>query len=290
MATDVGYTGAVVVGRSDRPLVEQDALQQFGYRHYWLRKLGDGWQLVETGGVDDPSDLTGATQALSAATGHPALGAYILDSDCATLSLGTGPLLHLKDVDQPCPVYRHRPEPPVRTIEDAVAELSAWSTTAGLSADAATLHDRLAQDHGVADDLVFDLVKALGVERIGRTEPWSFPVDGVPFGSVSGLATRARYRAVDREDGEVPQPWEEPALALEQDLWASLYRPDVDVPAFVRRTAELLAEYLTYDARPSNPYRKHADFYAPFLDGTRPPADTSTSDRSWADRRATDGS
>ncbi|MET8461546.1 hypothetical protein ABZ422_20130 [Micromonospora zamorensis] len=42
----VGYWGTVVVARPQGLLVDQDGMTGFGYRHRWLRELGDGWQLV----------------------------------------------------------------------------------------------------------------------------------------------------------------------------------------------------------------------------------------------------
>ncbi|WP_328375709.1 hypothetical protein [Micromonospora zamorensis] len=46
----MGYWGTVVVARPQGLLVDQDGMTGFGYRHRWLRELGDGWQLVETQG------------------------------------------------------------------------------------------------------------------------------------------------------------------------------------------------------------------------------------------------
>jgi hypothetical protein len=40
----------------------------------------------------------------------------------------------------------------------------------------------------VADDIVFDLVRALGAERIGRTLPRTFPIEMWPFASMASLA------------------------------------------------------------------------------------------------------
>jgi hypothetical protein len=39
------------------------------------------------------------------------------------------------------------------------------------------------------------------------------------------------------------RPWETAALALEAELWAALYRTDVEVPALARRAAHLIAAY-----------------------------------------------
>jgi hypothetical protein len=114
-----------------------------------------------------------------------------------------------------------------------------------------------------------------------------------------GLATRARSRAVYRraeeEDGEAPepaQPWETAAIALEEELWASLYRPGVDVAVLVRRVAEVQA---AYDAAGEDragraavdPDHLFESLFLGLVAGTVQPEDPEDSGRRWADERAT---
>ncbi|MEV4350528.1 hypothetical protein AB0J83_39230 [Actinoplanes sp. NPDC049596] len=281
----MGYWGTIVVGWSARPLVEAGGMAGFGYRHRWLRELGDGWQMVETTGWDDPPDLRGSAAAVAASTGRPVLAAYVCDSDCLVMATDAGSLVHLPRPAEPCRVYCHG-DVDLRSADEVVGELVAWADSGGLRADPA----RLRTDVPLADDLAFELVRALGVAEIGRTRPWAYPVDGIPFSMITNtLARRARMRAVDREHygpeaGEV-QPWEAPALALDADLWASLYDTDADVPSFVRRTAEVLDLFRPF-RRPRPQDQENDEFLAPFLTGERPPFDTAASDRAWADRRA----
>jgi len=310
----VGYWGTVLVARPQGLLVDQDGISGFGYQHSWLRELGDGWQLVETSGWQDPPDLLGPCEAVVASTGHPVFAAYVNDGDCAVMCAATrgavGPLTHLWDVTGPCGVYRHQPvdmpEPVGRRVDEVVAELTQWSASAGLRADISALRAVITHDRRAAwkpaDDLLFQLVKALGVARIGRTLPWAFPIDRRPFTLITdfmGLASRARsravYRQVEEEDGEAPepaQPWEPAAIALEEDLWASLYRTEVDVAALVRRAVEV---QILYDAASKNrarrptadPDRMFESLYSGLMDGTLQPDDPDDSGRRWADGRAT---
>ncbi|MFI5928286.1 hypothetical protein ACIA3K_20305 [Micromonospora sp. NPDC051543] len=289
-------------------LVDQDGISGFGHQHYWLRELGDGWQLVETSGWKDPPDLLEPAAALVASTGHPVFAAYVSDGDCAVMCAAAagvvGPLTHLWDTSGPCGVYRHQPadmpESIGRTVDDVVVELTGWSAAAGLRANAAALRAALAPDESTAgksaDDLLFDLIQGLGVARIGRTLPWAFPINRRPFVLITdfmGLASRARERAVYRRDGEWPaQSWESAALELEAELWASLYRPDVDVMALAHRVVEVQAAYdATSDDRAQQAAVGTDGLYetlvAGLLDGTLQPDDPEDSGRRWADERAT---
>ncbi|WP_433299654.1 hypothetical protein ACQP2F_00390 [Actinoplanes sp. CA-030573] len=286
----MGYSGTIVVGRSERPLVELRALRRFGYRHHWLRQLGDGWQLVETAGWDDPPDLVGATRALSAESGSPSFGAYVNDSDCAGMCVDDGPLTHLPDVDAPCAVYSHGAgkEPEPRAVDEVVDEFVAWSGRAGLTADAARIRHALTGDE-VADELLFRLVEALGVRRIGRTEKWAFGISSRPYALITsyfGLATRARARLA--WDEAPPEPWETAAIRLDEDLWAALYRPDADVATLTTRVAEVLEAYNAHQVQANEPDRRHEELFAMLTAGTlNPDHEDDDHGRRWADRRAT---
>jgi hypothetical protein len=256
----MGYWGTVVVARPQKLLVDQDGVAGFGHEHRWLRQLGDGWQMLELTGFNDPPELLGPCQAVVTSTGHPVLAFYISDSSCAVMCAATpdrpGRLTHLWDVSGPCGVFRHQPRdtpaPIGRSLDEIVVELGLWSRTAGLRADEGRLRALLARNddnvHTEADDAVFALVKALGVSRIGRTLPWSLPAYDWPFSAFMagyGPAYRARQWALERADGEqIPvQLWEAAALALETELWESLYRPVIDPVALARRAAHLAAAW-----------------------------------------------
>ncbi len=297
------YWGTIVVARADGLLVEQDGVAGFGFKHHWLRELGDGWQLLETEGVDGPPDLVGASAALVAATGEPVLGAYVSDGGCAATPGRVGPLTHLWPVGRSCGAYRHQPRtmagPVGRGAGEVVAELVAWSAAAGLHADAAGLRGIIGRaDAGSeADDLVFALVRALGLTRIGRTLPWSLPAydwpfDGVMFGI--GPAHQARISAAHRAAGvkaaRQEEPWEAEAPALDAELWASLYRPGIDVAALARRAASVSAAYLAEPGESpgldEDDLRMLAELEARLASGVIPESSEEYEARRQADARA----
>ncbi|WP_285560174.1 hypothetical protein [Actinoplanes regularis] len=218
--------------------------------------------MLETSGYDDPPDLRSSCEVVAASTGHPVLAVYISDDSCAAMVAAipgrAGPLTHLWPENETCGRYRHQPrdmpEPAGRSLDVVVGELTAWSAAAGLQADVSRLRQLIGRDpdqtHGQIVDLLFETVKALGVRRIGRTFPWSLPAFDWPFSSVMfslGPAAQARQNAKYRAAGvkciTPVQPWETAALALETELWGSLYRPNVEVAALAHRAACLLAAY-----------------------------------------------
>lgn len=71
----MGYTGTVVVGWSSELLVHEDGMDGFGHQHRYVRPLGDGWQLVETGGWIEATELREPCRRLATSTGRPVLAA-----------------------------------------------------------------------------------------------------------------------------------------------------------------------------------------------------------------------
>ncbi|MFD3835076.1 hypothetical protein ACFWWC_02255 [Streptomyces sp. NPDC058642] len=83
----MGYWGYFVVGRSERPLEELDALA--GAEGLSLRaEASGGWQVWEyPSGEGD----VGSMNSLARETGAPALFGYVMDSDCVVVE-AAGPL------------------------------------------------------------------------------------------------------------------------------------------------------------------------------------------------------
>lgn len=301
-----GYFGTIVVARPDGRLVEQDGVAGFGHRHRWLRELSDGWQLTEVTGYDDPPDLPGPCAATASSTGHPVFAAYVSDGRCAVVCTAVpgrpGSLAHLWPVSTTCGIYRHQPrdaaEPVGRTSDEVTAELASWSAAAGLPADPDRLRRLIALDagraHGQADDLVFELVQALGLRRIGPAAAWSLPVLDWPFSSVMfdggpvfQARANARYRAAGVAEIPPEQPWEAEAPALEAELWASLYRPGVEVAALARRAADVLAAYSGSATDDEARLRLLARLESRLDGGSVPPWSDEGEQRRYADARAT---
>jgi hypothetical protein len=220
----VGCTGTIVLGRSAELLVHADGMDGFGYWHRCVRPLGDGWQLVETGGHFRTPDPLEPCRRVAASTGWPVFAAQVFDSDWARLCTAAddraGPLTRLGDATG----YRADELRGVRDLaaDDLAGALLQWSAAAGLRADRARLHT--APTEGLAaDDAVFALVRALGARAIGRPLPRAFPVDGWPFSAVSDLARMAEVEASYREKDDDPAPvqdWETAAASLDRELWA----------------------------------------------------------------------
>jgi len=77
----MGYWGYYVVGRSERPLPELDALA--GAQGMTLLEMAaDGWQVWEYPSGDGD---VGSMNALAQETRAPALFGYVMDSDCAAI-------------------------------------------------------------------------------------------------------------------------------------------------------------------------------------------------------------
>ncbi|GAA4967834.1 hypothetical protein [Actinoplanes utahensis] len=259
------YSGSIVVARAHRPLSMQDGVEGVGPQHRYLRELGDGWQMLESVSLTPSPDLAGVSAAVAASTGWPVLSFDVIDGDCAAMCAATpgrtGALTHLWDVREPCPSYHHQPagEPPPRLREpdEVVAELVAWAATAGLRPDPERLLEIISLPGGGADrDRLFALVTAVGAERVGPTRPWSVPLGAWPFSqvvygpvSLSAVArSYARHRVADPA-GWATEPeasWEAPAIALEAEVWASLFRDGVDVIALARRAFAVHQDYVVH--------------------------------------------
>jgi hypothetical protein len=79
-----GLLGLPRRGQERRPLDTLPELSAFGEEYVEVKPLANGWQQAWVAGAND-NPLVGA-QLLSTATGHPALAALILDSDCGPIA------------------------------------------------------------------------------------------------------------------------------------------------------------------------------------------------------------
>ncbi|TPQ16972.1 hypothetical protein [Streptomyces sporangiiformans] len=79
----MGYWGYYVVGRSDVPLMELDALSQVKGMTL-CERAADGWQVWEYPSEDGGGDV-GNMNRLAEETGAPALFGYVMDSDCVVV-------------------------------------------------------------------------------------------------------------------------------------------------------------------------------------------------------------
>lgn len=169
----MGYWGYYVVGRSERPLVELDALAGAEGMSL-LSTADDGWQVWEYTTQDGSGDV-GSMHALARETGAPALFGYVMNSDCVaveaagpesggwTTCLARGAMAgYLGGTEDGLTVEDYFLEP-----RDAAERAVAWAAEAGHTASAERLADLLAMEPDpsapVAENLLFQLLDRLGV-------------------------------------------------------------------------------------------------------------------------------
>ncbi|AVH56913.1 MULTISPECIES: hypothetical protein [Streptomyces] len=163
----MGYWGYYVVGRSERPLAELEALA--GARGMVPRTMApDGWQVWEYASGD--GDI-GNMNTLAQETGAPALFGYVMDSDCVAVEAaaprsGTWTTCLARDAmagyvggEDGLGVDDYFLEP-----ADAADRAVAWAAEAGHTVSAEPLLDVLAADPDpVAENLFFRFLDRLGV-------------------------------------------------------------------------------------------------------------------------------
>ena len=178
----MGYWGYYVVGRSERPLAELDALA--GARGMTLRTAAaDGWQVWAyprgaggdgAAGGDGVGDV-GNMNALARETGAPALFGFVMDSDCVVVEAAgpesgawttclarTAMADYLGDGGQGLTVDDYFLEP-----RDAAGRAVAWAAEAGRAVDEEILAEVLATEPGpvdpLAENILFRLLDRLGI-------------------------------------------------------------------------------------------------------------------------------
>jgi len=164
----MGYWGYFVVGRSERPLAELDALA--GAKGMELRaEAPDGWQVWEYPSGDGE---VGNMNVLAGETGAPALFGYVMDSasvvvEAAAPGSGTWTTClaraamagYLGAANEGLTLEDYFLEP-----RDAADRAVAWAAEAGRDIDAGPLVEVLTADADpLAENLFFRLLDRLGV-------------------------------------------------------------------------------------------------------------------------------
>ncbi|MFD9328819.1 hypothetical protein [Streptomyces sp. NPDC060065] len=164
----MGYWGYYVVGRSEQPLAELDALA--GAPGMVLQAMApDGWQVWEYPSGDGD---VGSMNRLARETGAPALFGYVMDSDCVvveaaapesgawTTCLARAAMAgYLGASEEGLTVDDYFLEP-----ADAAERAVAWAAEAGHTVVAGPLLDVLtANPDPLAENLLFRFLDRLGV-------------------------------------------------------------------------------------------------------------------------------
>lgn len=152
----MGYTGRIVVARSDRPLSELTAPRGAGVLDE--SALPGGWRTAQLDG-----DLPDALRILVAETQWPVLTAFILDSDVADVEASTPAGVHWhvhlhrkKAAEYGAPELAH-------TAEEVTGLALAWAGEAGLPADGAAVRAVLEAENVFAEETFDELLVALGI-------------------------------------------------------------------------------------------------------------------------------
>ncbi|WP_320778620.1 hypothetical protein [Streptomyces sp. CRN 30] len=181
----MGYWGYYVVGKSERPLAELDALAGAAGMSL-LTTADDGWQVWEypdfpdtaapgDGGDGGDGGDVGNMHVLARETGSPALFGYVMDSDCVVVEAAapesggwttclarTAMAGHLGATEDGLTVEDYFLEP-----RDAAERAVAWAAEAGRSAAAEKVLEVLATEPDpaspLAENLLFRLLDRLGV-------------------------------------------------------------------------------------------------------------------------------
>jgi hypothetical protein len=251
----MGYWGTILLTRSPVRVTELPSLDTIAVRHKRLRELGDGWQLLETSTADDPPYLRECVDALVARWAAPVLASYVTDGDCAGVYAaapgGAISYLHLPDAsatsceDQPIDL-------PVPTLDRIRADAAAWATAAGLTLSTRRLDrilDYSLEDPGTAnyrfvpaDELVYELVRALGFETIPWPLPYRLDPEAPPFDVVvrNALVNEAYAEPRGGRAAPVaPQPWKSAAIQLEKDIFNSMFGGPHTPADLARRVGEV---------------------------------------------------
>jgi len=250
--------------RADVIMTGLPHLASIGFQHRRLREIGDGWQVLETAGWDDPPDLE---QAVGAAAGQwkaPVFGAYVADG-CAQIhgaaagvATWSGHLPDATDVD--CGMLHRPPVSAGATLDDLEVRIVDWAAAAGLTLCAARLSRALRYRHTWRDDedgpyvfqfeQVFELVRAFGFPVLPTPRAYAFDPDDEPFAKVTsgrwGLAAQARSAAAYRAQGvqnDAAADWEAEAIALQLDVYAALYGGGHPLPELAARAEWISSAY-----------------------------------------------
>ena len=149
----MGYTGRIVVARSAGPLSGLDGAEVLTGSAW-----PGGWRSAQLDG-----DLRGALPMLVAATGAPAITAFIIDSDVADVEAATPAGGHWHVYLHPEQADDYGAPELEQTPDEVVAAALAWAAEAGLTADDTAVRTALEATNVLAEETFHELLVALGL-------------------------------------------------------------------------------------------------------------------------------
>ncbi|MEU8076728.1 hypothetical protein AB0B31_14885 [Catellatospora citrea] len=225
-----------------------------------MHDLGDGWQRVGVSAFysERPRIAQGVAD-LVAATGAPAIAAYVSESSCAHLEgrtpSGVTFTLHLPNADEACG-YEHLDGRPRSSPHDSAFEaVMAWAAEAGRQPEVDAVAEIL--DPGwsrrtIMEKVIIDWFGALGFSSVGMIEPTVDP-DDPAFDGYEEVAfdadckASAQWRAAERgrplhASRELTER-ERDYLAFRDLLWGSVYGGGLTQQECVEQFASMCARW-----------------------------------------------
>lgn len=164
----MGYWGYLVAAKSDVPLDTFPELSTFGDDYVRLESLTDGWQRAWVAGANENPAI--GAQLLAAATGHPVLATFILDSDCGPIAAATptgdtwsGTLA------KSTAIHSYEMPDDGITPETATSSFCQWTEAAALPTDPALVAQALAPEAKDPERLFMVLLQASGITAPGQS-------------------------------------------------------------------------------------------------------------------------
>jgi hypothetical protein len=154
----VGFTGRIVVARSDRPLSELTAVRGEVLEEALYPA---GWRSVTLDGVNagPGAELPG----LVTETAAPALSALVMDSDLAEVRALTPGGVRWQAYLHEEVAFGYGAPRLDRSPDELVAQMVAWAVEAGRTPSEAGLRDALTVHNVFAEDTFAELLDALGI-------------------------------------------------------------------------------------------------------------------------------
>jgi len=152
----MGYFGRITVGRSSTAIDGVTVLE--------VSDLGGGWWWTQYDGNPE-----GGLETLVAASGAPALWAYVIDSDCADVEGLTPSGVRWHTYLHPDMAADYDAPPLSESPEEVLEQVLRWAAEAGLAADADTVRRALGATNVFVEETLEGLVVALGLP-VGRQD------------------------------------------------------------------------------------------------------------------------
>jgi hypothetical protein len=158
----VGYWGYIVAAKDERPLNDIPELATFGDDYVKVEPLRGGWQQAWVAGAsDDP--LVGV-EALARATDAPAIGAFILDSDCGPVAATTpSGAKWAATLAKATAIGDYQMPDDGVSADAAMRSLRLWAEQAGLQTDIDLMRKALDENALGPEHLFGLLLEAMGI-------------------------------------------------------------------------------------------------------------------------------